>query len=329
MKKYKVNKCYKSFAIVNNPLQLSNLVEYIECEKLQKVLLVVPYINIEKSRSIFLNELNKQKIYFEDIYYIDDKNLFFRYIEYLNIIRKYKNCIFDNLIFGNISKIHKFLLPNITSKNYILIDDGLLSISLFKKLLNKTRLLSSKYKFLGLKIFWDKEITFFTFLDLPSSDKIKKNNCLLFHINNSQKINDNEVVIIGQDVVRAMILEKETYQSIIETIILQNIYQQIYYFPHPGESDLKLHYELCSKYSNYKIKHIDIKFESYFFSLKILPKRIYSLFSTSLYILSKYYKDLEFISIVLNDSEIKNRIKIIKEAYTVIESNNSIIKDYR
>lgn len=322
---------FKNIAIVNNSLQLLNLIECIEANQLTSILLIVPPMNIMKSKKIFLNTLEENRRYFSDIYFIEKTPLLFQYIEYFKIIKNFKGHSFDNFIFGNIGKIHSFLLGNIVANKYILIDEGFLSITLFKKLQKPFNLLSWKYKLLGLNTIWNKKIIFFTIFSFPlKGDNIIQNPLNVFKSTSKiQRISENVIFIIGQDVLRASILEEDNYREIIETIIKSNVQMDIFYFPHPGEKDLSLHYELEKQYLSYQVRQINESFETYFFNLEFKPFKIYSLFSTSLYILSTYFNSLQFISIVLKESEIKNRHAAIKNAYEFIINSKSIDKEYR
>ena len=169
----------------------------------------------------------------------------------------------------------------LNAKKTILIDDGMGTLSAYKFYKKKKgpyeKYFSSFFSFLDIT--YPKELTFFSLFLLSNPKKnIYKNDFSFLNSFLSNKPIGNITFFMGQPLLHY--ISKEQYNQYLIFAQKKSSSSTIVYLPHrfEKESDIESYRQL-----GFKIIRPKINFECFLVSLKILPKRIIGVCSTSLF----------------------------------------------
>ncbi|HIP55892.1 MAG TPA: hypothetical protein EYG97_02610 [Arcobacter sp.] len=319
----------KNLIIVAGPFQLLNAIETINKFNLSNVLLIVFTNSIKKSNQQIQNYIDTYSTLFKSVKWIKFTSTFKKYYEYRSFLLDLKKSHFDYIGLASLNKVTKLILTKTYYNKVILFDDGLETIHTAKILSSKLKLVSSKYFFLGMNTKLNKEVIFFSILNLKDIDVIKNN--MTFISGTKDKSVENKVDFIGQDFVRTEYVSEKTYFEVLDYISIKYKDYKIEYFPHRGEEeDLLL--KINKRYNNIEIVKLDITYEMYLATQSTLPYKVISCWSTVLITINKIFKQIKTEAIFISRSEIlKNNDKIMptydyfkKENITVIDIKKGV-----
>jgi len=308
--------------IIRSPLQLINSLEAIEYFNLKNNILVIIYNNTNNTNTQMDNLISMYE--WKEIIRVNEKQKRSKYFEYIAFVKKLKNTKYNYLFFSNLGSIHKLLLANIKREKTIYLDDGVETITRYKKVfvpnkLNQLKFRQLRFLLAGLKVHIKDNIDLFTYFDLEPfrNSKIIKNTLLNFqkkYLIDTQV--DNNIYFLGQPLVKTNLLKEEDYFLYLDYVL--SLYDdKIIYIPHRTEiiSD-RLNSYVSSKF---EIRDINMPIELYFLEQKIYPNHIISFMTTALFTLSTMYKKTKFSYVYIPKEKILERQDDIQGAYDFIE----------
>lgn len=256
----------RSISIINTEVQLINVIEAIHKFGCKDNYLIIGQFNIQPNRIQKIEKMLAEPMFrkhFKRIIhlplYLSNKN-FFRFLAYFLAYIKFfllvvcsKN--FDYCFFGVVTDIIvkpvAFLVQNRNPKSMLcVIDEGVRIIAdsaervknkhmLTQKKTTCNRLLTGYFKAITKNWIYP-SLTYFSIyeLSLLPQDNLIKNDFSFFRKNkiSSIKLEQNAIIIVGQPFVELQIISKETYEKIILQITRMHIGCNIYYAPHPIET---------------------------------------------------------------------------------------------
>ncbi|OFX68108.1 MAG: hypothetical protein A2X12_09785 [Bacteroidetes bacterium GWE2_29_8] len=333
----------KSIFIVNSPLQLLNASEARAYFKIDNCILIIKGSNnkihnaqinkileIWKWDNIVRLPLIKGLSYFRDIIYL----------KYLTL----KKERYEYLFFGDYSPITlRIYAINLMADNVILLDDGLVTITITKQYLSENNYIDYVYSPIGDKI--RKIIANTLFLKTKFRNKIDLFSCYNVNTHKGQNlfvnkydlvnkifekeeyaIDKTNIYFIGAQYVEMGIICIENYIKIFEKLIETYPDKRIIYVPHRFENEEKLN-KLAKL--NIEVRHFDNIFELEFIFMKIYPVNILGFLSSAMVTMQCIYKQANIININLNEKYIEPKFKEtfanLQESYTLENNIKSIL----
>lgn len=307
----------KNLFIVGTPLQLINAIEAIKHFKLSNNILVVVHRSLEANR-IQMNKLRDlyqwEKII--DIEYSHHTSIF----KYINLVKYLKKYSYKYIFISKLEVVPKIVIPNVTKEKVFLLDDGVLTISIYENQIKKNKINKYNFKelrflFFGLKIKIKDKINLFTYFDLKPTDSIEiiKNelNFLKETYLEGAKRNDDAIYFLGHPSGKYT-SDDDYVESVFN--LLKQYSKKIIYIPHRGES--KKMKDIFSSVDNplFDFREINMPVELYFLENKIYPSHVIAYFSTALITLNMIYKECKynFIPIAIRSSVHMPLINIYK-----------------
>ncbi|WP_318432659.1 hypothetical protein [Photobacterium leiognathi] len=299
--------------IIESPFQLSNSMK-IQSDNDYLIVRMNGDTRNDQQMDALLKK-SKGKIYKKTIKSGSKKELFIYMIMFFVpiIILNYRK----RLIIGNYDSLWmKTVAYLLKPFDFYVLDDGLVTIRMIKKLDNRI----SNALFINKLIFKCFCPTFITKYNIKTENlKIIK---LPKEENNSiiKKIKKDSVCFIGSPLVEKNVISKESFiKSINEIgtgIKASNRYFK--YYPHRAEV-------FCEDVDFIKSKIIssDLSIESYYDYSEELPEYFLSFYSSALINLKEKYPDCKFISYMINPSEINEEHRdVVLDAYFFLEQSN-------
>ena len=237
-----------------------------------------------------------------DIEYSKSSSIF-KYINVLKYLKKYR---YKYIFISKLEVVPKIVIPNVEKEKVFLLDDGVMTISIYENniktnKINKYDFKELRFLFFGLNVKIKDKINLFTYFDLEpvSGMKITKNelNFLKDIYFKDAKKEDETIYFLGHP--SSKYIDDDSYlNSLVE--LTKRFNKKIVYIPHRGENkeakDILLSMMDTGLFS---IKDINMPVELYFLENKIYPSQVISYYSTALITLKIIYKecDISFIPI--------------------------------
>ena len=296
--------------IIGSPFQALCAIEakhYFNCFKND---FFITYLSDEiKKKSTIINIFNNFGI---NIYQEIILPKYFNYLKYV-ITNFFKNTKYDYIFIGDYYNTAYYLLALTFKKRgskIIFLDDGNSTMEAFSFRFKYAKSRGTAYylRHLITKTFcfplFKNSNTFFTIFSSTETNyfNIIPNNFELIRANALNKdLSDESIVIIGTNLVEMGLYSKEDYIKLLVNVLKK--YPQahsIYYFPHRGESEIKLND--IEKISNMIIKENNTCIELEIINNSIAPKLIIGFGSTALFSLKMLYLNSVVIGYSLNMS---------------------------
>lgn len=242
----------------------------------------------------------------------------------------------DILVLGDLRSWCQILAAYLWSPvNLIIVDDGVFSLSLFETL-ESGRITNSKTKNLLLKFIIGNyqsknRLKFHTvFGESTSALEARKSGydiCALT-IEADKTLNvevdSSTVLFIGQDIVELDIISRKEYLLTLKRIALkaETSQKQLIYYPHRAESGDKLKL-ISSHIPNCRVVNREIPIEDYLVLMAKRPFKIYTFYSTSVFIISRLFPNIKCYVIYLENT-FKTHIAVIEAVYTMFKNDKGI-----
>ena len=309
--------------IIGTPLQLLNAIEAAEHFKLENNILIIVHRSLEANR-VQIDQIRSLYKWKEiiDIEYSKNSSL----LKYVSLVKYLKKSVYKYIFISKLEVVPKIILANVQKEKVFLLDDGIMTISLYennikKGKINKYNFKELRFLFFGLKIKIKDKINLFTYFDLEPTNGIQivKNelNFLKDKYLKGASFDSSNIYFLGHPSTRYITDDK--YVESIHNLV-KNSTKKVIYIPHRGESQ-KLKSLICSMDSpNFSVIDINMPVELYFLENKIYPTNVVAYFSTALITLKRIYSDCEisFIPISL-DNDFNN---ILKNIYDIFNKEN-------
>jgi len=313
----------KNLFIIGTPLQLLNAIEAVKQFKLENNILVVVHRSLHANK-VQINNL-KRLYQWEEIIEIEyNKNS--SILKYVDLVKYLKNYIYNYIFISKLEVVPKIVIPNVIKEKVFILDDGVMTISLYennikKNKINKYNFKELRFLFFGLKIKIRDTINLFTYFDLKPTSKIEvAKNKLTFlketYLEGALKDNDN-IYFLGHPSGRH-ISDDNYISSLLNLIKFFN--KNVVYIPHRGESE-KMKKRVSSIANPLLcVKDINMPVELYFLENKIYPSNIIAYYSTALITLNIIYKEcnISYLPIAENGSDQRSLRKI----YNIFDKEN-------
>lgn len=294
----------KTKIFVSSPFQLLGIKEFIEKYKIENFSLVAFNYNLNSASQI------KQTAEYLNLKITFEYNKINRFI-YLKLFSKYffdKTC---NLILGSFHNSHFWFLTKIIRfKNLIFVDDGIAST-----LINNNNY--SKNSFIGKIFGWKYKGKYTHFTIFNMVEKAEINDLLFYKKKIAKKLIDNQIVILGSNLVESNLVSMDDYLNKLNDIKLNYKNSNILYIPHRLEN-----LENYSKY-NLPILNSSLCFEVLLLTLERLPKIVLGFYSTGLITTKLLYNEIDVKNIELNNSfkYLNNELKSLLKYYGIKNLN--------
>lgn len=287
----------KNLFIVGTPLQLINAIEAIKHFKLSNNILVIVHRSLEANR-IQMNKLRDlyqwEKII--DIEYSHHTSIF----KYINLVKYLKKYSYKYIFISKLEVVPKIVIPNVTKEKVFLLDDGVLTISIYENQIKKNKINKYNFKelrflFFGLKIKIKDKINLFTYFDLRPTDSIEiiKNELNFLKETYLEGANrDSSTIYFLGHPSGKYISDYDYIESVFN--LVKQYGKKVVYIPHRGES--KRMKEIFSSADNplFDVREIHMPVELYFLENKIYPSHVIAYYSTALITLNMIYKECKF-----------------------------------
>lgn len=299
----------KKIFIIESPFQLSNALTISDPSK---DIFIIRVSGFKKNDEQIINLIKKKNL----------RNIFILSIPYKNKAKLVKGILFSILLIiknkfshelyiGNYNSLWMKITSYFTSPfNIKVIDDGLITVSMIKKI--EEKILNSKYprRYILEKI----SPSFFTKYNIDSKYikiiKIKTKN----NEKKSIKIDENMVLFIGSPLVEKKVISYENLKIYSERV--NNFFEtkDIYYYSHRDENIKNLIGKKIDSASS---------IEDYLDTCDIFPRVIVSFYSSALLSIQNKYPQLEYMSFLISDEHLNSiYLNDIKNAYNFINTSN-------
>ncbi|WP_310442340.1 hypothetical protein [Sulfurimonas sp.] len=308
----------KNLFIIGTPLQLINAIEAVKHFKLNNNILVIVHRSLEANRvqMDYLKSLYKWEEII-DVEYSRHSSIF-KYIDLVKYLKKYS---YKYIFISKLEVVPKIVIPNVTKEKVFLLDDGVLTISIYENQIkpnkiNKYDFKEIRFLFFGLNIKIKDKINLFTCFDLEPTNGIEivKNelNFLKETYLQNAKNNYENIYFLGHPLNESLV-KKDVYISNLLSLI-EKFNKKIIYIPHRGETKEMKNILSSIDSSLFNVVDINMPVELYFLENKIYPMQVIAYYSTALITLSTIYKECEisFISISNGTSIDRDLINIYK-----------------
>lgn len=305
--------------IVGTPLQLLNAIEAAEHFKLENNILVIVHRSLEANRA----QIDAIRSLYEwkeiiDIEYSKNSSI----LKYVDLVKHLKKHIYKYIFIPKLEVVPKIVIPNVIKKKVFLLDDGVMTISIYENNIKTNKLNTYNFKelrflFFGLKIKIRDKINLFTYFDLEPMNGIEivKNELRFLKKTylEGTAIDDLNIYFLGHP--SSKYIDDNMYIASLHKLI-NTADKKIIYIPHRGESqEIK---NILHSIDNplFSIININMPVELYFLENKIYPSQVIAYYSTALITLNIIYKDCEinFIPISL-DKDINNALKNVYKIF--------------
>ena len=243
----------------------------------------------------------------------------------------------DILVLGDLRSWCQILAAYLWSPvKLTIVDDGMFSLALFEALESGT-ITNSKAKNLILKSIignYQKKnrLKFHTvFGESISAVEARKSGydiralTIQADITLDVEVDRSTVLFIGQDLVELDIISSKEYLLTLERIALEaeTSQAQLIYYPHRAESVDNL--ELISSHiSNCRVAKRELPIEDYLVLMTKRPLRVYTFYSTAIFIISRLFPNIKCHVIYLEHT-FKTHIATIEAAYSMLSNDKGII----
>jgi len=305
--------------IIGTPLQLLNAIEAAEHFKSENNILIIVHrslkanrVQIDKIRSLY-----KWKEII-DIEYSKNSSI----LKYVSLVKYLKQNVYKYIFISKLEVVPKIIIPNVIKENVFLLDDGVMTISIYENNIKKSKINKYNFKelrflFFGFKIKIKDKINLFTYFDLEPTNGIKivKNelNFLKEKYLKGSDLDSSNIYFLGNPSTKY--ISDDEYLESIHNLIKESD-KNIVYIPHRGESQKMKSLLSDINNPNFRVIDINMPVELYFLENKIYPTMVVAYFSTALITLKRIYKDCEisFIPISL-DNDFNNVLKNIYDVF--------------
>lgn len=286
-------KIAKNLFIVRSPLQVINAYEASQYFETKNNTLILVHNSTLSNKDQTRKIIDMLNVWDEIIEIENRKSKFFQYVK---LVKKLKKSIYEKVFIGGFSTLHKIILANLKYQESYMIDDGTATLLAQKTILEYFKNTPLNYRELRFLLFFlkakiRKNIHFFTFFNLDHlNDEVIIKHQFTFlkkkYLQNDL-INDDNVYVLGQNLVSEGMIGKTTYLFYINQIIQRYPSKNIVYIPHRSEGLI----EEIKKFESphFQILKNDMPIEIFFLSKGIYPSIIVSFFSTALYTLSAIF----------------------------------------
>ncbi len=309
--------------IVGTPLQLLNAIEAAEHFKSENNILIIVHRSLKANKTQIdkIRSLYKWKEII-DIEYSKNSSI----LKYVALVKYLKQNVYKYIFISKLEVVPKIIIPNVNKEKVFLLDDGVMTISIYENNIKKSKI--NKYNFkelrfllFGLKIKIKDKINLFTYFDLEPINGIEvvKNelNFLKDKYLKGSELDSSNIYFLGNPSTRY--INDDKYLESIHNLIKESS-KKIVYIPHRGESEQMKNTLSAIDNSNFRVIDINMPVELYFLENKVYPTNVVAYFSTALITLKRIYSDCEisFIPISL-DNDFNN---ILKNIYDIFDKEN-------
>ncbi len=322
-----------SLYIVRSPLQLLNAIEAKHHLKTQRNVLVMLYnknSNATDRNNIQMTQLLEIDPWDEIIEYNkgavrSDGGL----MAQVRMIKKLRKERFEYLFSGDYAIMHQIMIANIPSKELFLLDDGTLTLTIYKNGLDpdyKEESLTRsfklfRYRLFNLKTRHNKTVNFFTCFHIgPAEGKT-----IIFNRYDFLKTrflpytvrDDQHVYFLGSSLLNTNKVSEETYIRNLRACI-DYFDKPMVYIPHRAEIIPDAVKALRS--DRFRLDVSTGPIELRFLLERRYPMYIASFFSTALYTLNHIFPESAILSIRFRDEEILQQRDIIQNKYDFFDT---------
>lgn len=320
----------RNLFIVRTPLQLINALEAKHHFKTSNNLLIVIY-STNQTDKIQMNKLLKENDW-DEIIKLNRKGKKSIFWEYIKIIKEVKKETIDNLFVVFFNGVQRLFISNINAQKIYLIDDGVASFTIQKKLpklmLEKKWINELRYKLVGLKTNITKFPNFFTAYNLmpyPNQEIIKNNYDYLISSFLSKTTEDTQhIYLLGQTLIKPNIVSQNYYLKILKAIKSHFNQQTIIYIPHRDEQPSDLEAIKALEDSHFILETSKGAIETEFLENGIYPNHIVSFFTSALFNLEKIFPKSEIFAVKIDSQYLKERKEAVEHCYTELKTKSSI-----
>lgn len=314
-------KSNKNLFIVGTPLQLLNAIEAVKHFDLKNNILVIVHRSLEANKTQ-MESVKKLHNWEEiiDIEYSKSSSL----LKYINLVKYLKKHTYKYLFVPKLEVVPKLVIPNVKKEKVFLLDDGVMTISIYENNLktnkiNKYDFKELRFLFFGMKIKIKDKINLFTYFDLEPINKIEivKNNLTFLKKTyfEGASVDDSAIYFLGHP--SSKYISDDDYLKSVHNLIKISD-KNIIYIPHRGESKEVKNIFNSIDNSKFKVLDINMPVELYFLENKIHPAHIISYYSTALITLKIIYQEcqVDYVPINLN-KDVKNTLKNIYKVFEI------------
>jgi len=305
--------------IIGTPLQLLNAIEAVKHFHLENNILVLVHRSLKANKAQIdsIISLYKWKEVIE-IEYSKNSSI----LKYIDLVKRLKRDRYKYVFIPKLEVVPKLVIANVKKEKVFLLDDGVMTISIYennikKNIINKYNFKELRFLFFGLKIKIRDKINLFTYFDLEPINGIEvvKNELTFLkktYLEGAKK-DDSCVYFLGHPSSRY--IDDETYYRSLENII-KKYNKKIIYIPHRGENEKSKNILSSMENQLFSVLDISMPVELYFLENKIYPSKVIAYYSTALITLNMIFKDCEisFIPIPL-DRDINNALKNVYKIF--------------
>ncbi len=305
--------------IIGTPLQLLNAIEAAEYFKSENNILIIVHRSLKANRTQIdkIRSLYKWKEII-DIEYSKNSSL----LKYVSLVKYLKKNVYKRIFISKLEVVPKIIIPNVNKEKVFLLDDGVMTISLYENNIkkgktNKYNFKELRFLFFGLKIKIKDKINLFTYFDLEAVNGIEVVKNKLSFLKKTYlegaDTDDSHIYFLGHP--SSKYIDDDSYLKSLYKLV-DNSNKKIIYIPHRGESkEMK---DTLSSLNNpfFSIIDIGMPVELYFLENKIYPSQVIAYYSTALVTLNIIYQDckISFIPISL-DKDINNTLENIYKIF--------------
>lgn len=277
---------------VESPFQLLQVFELIQKDRsFSKKSILVRLNKVKKNNEQLFKIIKTLNIKNTWCFDANIANLF------LAFLMLFRSSLFGNKIFFGDSnaKFFKYSKPFLISE-IVVLDDGVATLNAKNE--NFAR--------------------FTIFKNIPKSIINNFSNLKKYIDKKTKKVVRPVTIVVGSDLVESKIMRSNEYLQFIESAVLKSE-GDIFYFPHRKE---RIDYLLPTlKKYNIELLHSDLPIELVALEIGFPPKKIISMFSTSLFSLAVIYSEAEIMSLRVCEKSILIRKKQIQNIYKSIEKD--------
>lgn len=242
-------------------------------------------------------------------------------LRYVKLINSLKINKYDYIFISKLETVPKLAIANLSKNKVFLLDDGVLTISIYNKYikhgkLNKYDFKELRFLLFGLKIKIKDTINLFTSFDITplSNIEIVKNDFAFLtakFLNNA--IMDNKTIYFLGHPSNEKLVTDATYLLNIEKLLVMSD-KNIAYIPHRAQTQKVKQMLAGIENSRFSVLEINMPVELYFLENRIYPTHIISYYSTALVTLHLIYDQckVDYIAIPNGDKIDKDLIGVYK-----------------
>lgn len=319
----------KSLFIVRSPLQFLNAIEARERFKCDETVLVLMFNknpkNNEQMRSLLITD-----DWCKTIEYDQQKfSRLQRFSAQANLVKSLKSNAYDYIFSGDFGTINQIILANVEADKIYLVDDGIATIAIHKKVSNKNyfrqqnlsrRMKFYRYCLFGLAYRIKQPINFYTIYDIKSTDTLEVIHHEFDHLKASmlQQCELEDVTyLLGQNMIETGLMSAEIYLSYVKKIIA-HYPGKIIYIPHRTEVGIDTLEKLENDF--FIVRKSVGAIELVLLDSGIYPAHIISFFSSALFNLDKIFNNSIIDAIFIDPKDIKKFKKEIEASYQFFEN---------